>query len=141
MPAHCQRGWPDRRACGKLPARMPQPKGKGTERRSRPSVNGVPDGEPSGNGKRGPGRPPIHDEEWTKATVVLFNRQIAFLDELAAIIRVQNGAVVSRAQLIGAVVDAVAASGIDLTLAGSEAEMKAILLDRLSQSRPGNSGS
>src|SRR5215213_4944372 len=27
-------------------------------------------------GKRGPGRPPMHAEAWTKVTVVLFNRQI-----------------------------------------------------------------
>ena len=114
---------------------MPQPKRKGTEGRSKLSSDEGAGAQPFGNGKRGPGRPPIHDEEWTKATVVLFTRQIAFLDDLAASIRTQNGAVVSRAQLIRAVVDAVAASGIDLTLAASEAEMKAILLDRLSQSR------
>ena len=34
-------------------------------------------------GKRRPGRPPVHDEAWTKVTVVLFNRQIVFLDRLA----------------------------------------------------------
>ena len=26
----------------------------------------------------GPGRPPVHVEEWTKVTVVLLNRQIVF---------------------------------------------------------------
>jgi len=31
---------------------------------------------------RRPGRPPVHDEAWTKVTVVLFNRQIVFLDRL-----------------------------------------------------------
>ena len=36
------------------------------------------------SGKRKPGRPPVHDEAWTKVTVVLFNRQIVFLDRLAA---------------------------------------------------------
>ena len=40
--------------------------------------------------KRGPGRPPIHDEEWTKVTVVLFNRQIVFLDRVAASIILQG---------------------------------------------------
>jgi hypothetical protein len=112
---------------------MPQPKAKGSDRFSRPAVDegeGLP-ADPGVNGKRGPGRPPIHAEEWTKATVVLFNRQIEFLDELAASIRAHNGTPVSRAQLIRAVVDAVAASGVDLTPAGSEAEMKAILLERL----------
>ena len=57
--------------------------------------------------KRKPGRPPVHDEAWTKVTVVLFNRQIVFLDRLAANIRAQSGAAISRAQLIRALLDAV----------------------------------
>ena len=111
---------------------MPQPKAKGSDRRSKLAVE-TETTHPGGNGKRGPGRPPIHLEEWTKATVVLFNRQIEFLDNLAASIRAHNGTPVSRALLIRALVDAVAASGVDLTPAGSEAEMKAILLQRLKQ--------
>ena len=43
-------------------------------------------------GTRRPGRPPVHEEAWTKVTVVLFNRQIVFLDRLAANIRAQSGA-------------------------------------------------
>ena len=53
-------------------------------------------------GTRRPGRPPVHEEAWTKVTVVLFNRQIVFLDRLAANIRAQSGAAISRAQLIRA---------------------------------------
>jgi hypothetical protein len=75
---------------------------------------------------RRPGRPPVHDEAWTKVTVVLFNRQIVFLDRLAAI---------SRAQLIRALLDAVAASDVDLTAGTSEAELKATLLARLGRYR------
>lgn len=81
--------------------------------------------------KRGPGRPPIHDEEWTKVTVVLFNRQIEFLDGIAATIRQQHGAPVSRAQLIRALVDATADARIDLTTSRSEADMKKTILERL----------
>lgn len=81
--------------------------------------------------KRGPGRPPIHDEEWTKVTVVLFNRQIVFLDRVAASIRATTGAAISRAQLIRALVDAVGEANIDLTEARSEAEMKMALLAHL----------
>jgi hypothetical protein len=81
--------------------------------------------------KRGPGRPPVHDEEWTKVTVVLFNRQIDFLDDLVDRIRTQNSTSVSRAQLIRALVDAAADAGIDLTTARSEAELKATVLRRL----------
>jgi hypothetical protein len=85
--------------------------------------------------KRGPGRPPIHDEEWTKVTVVLFNRQIVFLDRLAANIRAQSGAAISRAQLIRALVDSVAEGDIDLTAARSERDLKATLMTRLGRYR------
>jgi hypothetical protein len=68
-------------------------------------------------------------------TVVLFDRQIAFLDGVAATIRAQNGTPVSRAQLIRALVDATADAGIDLTAARAEADMKAIILERLSRYR------
>ena len=84
---------------------------------------------------RRPGRPPVHDEAWTKVTVVLFNRQIVFLDRLAANIRAQSGAAISRAQLIRALLDAVADADVDLTSATSEADLKATLLGRLGRYR------
>src|SRR5919206_279251 len=80
---------------------------------------------------RRPGRPPVHDEAWTKVTVVLFNRQIVFLDRLAANIRAQSGAAISRAQLIRALLDAVTDADVDLTSAMSEADLKATILARL----------
>ena len=86
-------------------------------------------------GKRKPGRPPVHEEAWTKVTIVLFNRQIVFLDRLAANIRAQSGAAISRAQLIRALVDAVADADIDLTAATSEADLKTTLLARLGRYR------
>jgi hypothetical protein len=88
-------------------------------------------------GKRKPGRPPVHDEAWTKVTVVLFNRQIVFLDRLAANIRAQSGAAISRAQLIRAVVDAISDGDVDLTAARSEADLKATILARLGKYRLG----
>jgi hypothetical protein len=88
-------------------------------------------------GKRKPGRPPVHDEAWTKVTVVLFNRQIVFLDRLAANIRAQSGAAISRAQLIRSVVDAISDADIDLTIATSEADLKATILARLGRYRMG----
>ena len=88
-------------------------------------------------GKRKPGRPPVHDEAWTKVTVVLFNRQIVFLDRLAANIRAQSGAAISRAQLIRAVVDGISDADIDLTTATSEADLKATILARLGRYRMG----
>jgi hypothetical protein len=86
-------------------------------------------------GKRKPGRPPVHEEAWTKVTVVLFNRQIVFLDRLAASIRAQSGAAISRAQLIRAVVDAISDADIDLTTATSEADLKTTILTRLGRYR------
>jgi hypothetical protein len=87
--------------------------------------------------KRGPGRPPIHDEAWTKVTVVLFNRQIVFLDRLAANIRAQSGAAISRATLLRSLVDALTDADVDLTAATSEADLKATLLARLGRYRLG----
>src|SRR5262245_15106012 len=84
---------------------------------------------------RRPGGAPVHDEAWTKVTVVLFNRQIVFLDRLAANIRAQSGAAISRAQLIRALLDAVADADVDLTSATSEADLKATLLARLGRYR------
>ena len=89
----------------------------------------------AGTGNRRPGRPPVHDEAWTKVTVVLFNRQIVFLDRLAANIRAQSGAAISRAQLIRALVDAVSDGDVDLTAARSEADLKATILARLGKYR------
>ena len=86
---------------------------------------------------RRPGRPPVHEEAWTKVTVVLFNRQIVFLDRLAANIRAQSGAAISRAQLIRALLDAVTDADVDLTTAMSEADLKATLLARLGRYRLG----
>lgn len=87
--------------------------------------------------KRKPGRPPVHHEAWTKVTVVLFNRQIVFLDRLAANIRARSGAAISRAQLIRSLVDAASDTDIDLTSATSEAELKATILARLGRYRLG----
>ncbi|HTM24073.1 MAG TPA: hypothetical protein VL225_02705 [Vicinamibacterales bacterium] len=89
---------------------------------------------------RRPGRPPIHDEAWTKVTVVLFNRQIVFLDRLAANIRARSGAAISRAQLIRALLDAVTDANIDLTSATSEADLKSSLLARLGRYQIGTPG-
>lgn len=74
----------------------------------------------------GPGRPPVHTEDWAKVTVVLLNRQVVYLDLIAADIRATTGAAVKRAEIIRALVDALAESDLDLTIATSEAELKEI---------------
>src|SRR5215216_4763120 len=111
-------------------------------RRRKPTVVDTEDIFPrtsrTGLSTRKPGRPPVHEEAWTKVTVVLFNRQIVFLDRLAANIRAQSGAAISRAQLLRSLVDAVADADIDLTTSTSEADLKTTILARLGRYRLGS---
>jgi hypothetical protein len=90
--------------------------------------------------RRSPGRPPVHEEAWTKVTVVLFDRQIVLLDRLAANIRAKSGTTISRAQLIRAGIDAVAAADMDLTSASTEGDLKTAILARLDGNRPDAAG-
>src|SRR5258708_32680151 len=68
------------------------------------------------------GRRPSHTEHWTKVTVVLFDRQIVFLDRLGADIRAASGVAISRAHRIPALLDALRQSHLALpgTLAGAD---------------------
>jgi hypothetical protein len=75
------------------------------------------------------GRPP-HAEPFCKATVVLLNRQIAYLDAIAATIRGKSGKVVQRAEFIRAMIDAVQSAEIDLSNSTSEAEIRTLLTNR-----------
>lgn len=87
--------------------------------------------EPSPHAAKRRGRRPSHSEQWTKVTVVLMDRQIVFLDRLVADIRAANGASISRANLIRALVDALAQSDIDLTSSRSERDLRQVLSARL----------
>jgi hypothetical protein len=82
--------------------------------------------------RRRPGRPPIHVESWTKVTVVLFDRQIAYLDRIVATIGTQGRTKISRAQLIRALIDAAAEANLDLSESVTEAELRAAILSRMS---------
>jgi hypothetical protein len=73
---------------------------------------------------RSVGRPLMHTETYTKATVVLLNRQIVYLDRLSADIRATSGAVVKRAEIIRGLIDALAESGEDLSNLTSEVDVK-----------------
>lgn len=81
--------------------------------------------------QRGPGRPTVHEESWTKASVVMMDRQIVFLDELAVDIRKQSGAVIRRAEIIRALVDALAESGVDVAGVTSEEDLRNLLTAKL----------
>ena len=81
------------------------------------------------------GRRPSHTEHWTKVTVVLFDRQIVFLDRLGADIRAASGVAISRAHVIRALIDALSESDLDLTGTRSEGDLKAALTARLGRYR------
>ena len=83
------------------------------------------------NTKPGPGRPPVHHETWSKVSVVLFDRQISHLDQLASEIRGKNGKMLNRAEIIRALIDGLIDSGMDITGTGSEADLRARVARRL----------
>ena len=82
------------------------------------------------------GRPPMHAEAYTKATVVLLNRQIVYLDRLSADIRAASGAAIKRAEIIRGLIDALAESGEDLRDVRSEADVKERFLRVCAHPRP-----
>lgn len=86
-----------------------------------------PDAKPLTGRRRG--RRPKQDQ-WTKVTVVLLDRQIIFLDRLASDIRGATGAAITRADILRALVDALAASDVDLTTCRTEADLQSLLTQR-----------
>jgi hypothetical protein len=81
--------------------------------------------------KAGPGRPPVHNETWSKVSVVLFDRQVHHLDRLAIEIRGRTGKVLNRAEIIRALIDGLIDSGMDITAAATEADLRARVARRL----------
>src|SRR4026209_483974 len=77
------------------------------------------------------GRPPSHQETWSKVSVVLFDRQILHLDRLATDIRGKSGKVLNRAGLIRALIDGLIDSGLDITTSASESAVRAQVARRL----------
>lgn len=80
---------------------------------------------------RGRGRPVAHEEPTTKATTILYNRQIAQLDRLSSDIRERSGHVVNRADLIRAILDAALSTKIDLGAATSEEDVRRLVAAHL----------
>ena len=77
------------------------------------------------------GRPSLHQEDWTKVTTSLLNRQVVFLDGISNDIRANSGKVVKRTAIIRALIDALELSEINLTEVTSEDECRQILLQYL----------
>src|SRR5205085_4012766 len=82
-------------------------------------------------GRPSRGRPPVHQETWSKVSVVLFDRQILHLDRLATDIRGRSGKVLNRAEIIRGLIDGLIDSGMDITATGSEADLRANVARRL----------
>lgn len=53
-----------------------------------------------------PRKPAIFSEPWSKITVVLFDRQVEFLDRVREQIRVKHGKAIPRSDVITAIVEA-----------------------------------
>jgi hypothetical protein len=81
--------------------------------------------------KPGPGRPPVHSETWSKVSVVLFDRQIVQLDRLGSDRRSRAGKPLNRAEIIRALIDGLFDSGMDITTAASESDLRARVARRL----------
>jgi len=64
-------------------------------------------------------------------SVVLFDRQIHHLDRLALEIRGKTGKLLNRAEIIRALIDGLIDSGMDITAAGSEADLRTRISRRL----------
>ena len=77
------------------------------------------------------GRPVVHNERWSRATLILMDRQIVFLDRLSSDIRARSGAVVRRTEILRALINALASSGIEASGVRSEGELRELLLQRL----------
>jgi hypothetical protein len=73
----------------------------------------------------------VHQETWSKVSVVLFDRQIVHLDRLALDIRGKSGKAINRAEIIRALIDGLIESGMDITASGSEADLRARVARRL----------
>ena len=82
-------------------------------------------------GKAMRGRPPVHQETWSKVSVVLFDRQVTHLDRLATDIRGKSGRLLNRAEIIRALIDGLIDSGMDVTATASEADLRARVARRL----------
>jgi hypothetical protein len=81
--------------------------------------------------KPGPGRPPVHNETWSKVSVVLFDRQILHLDRLANSVRIKGGKLLNRAEIIRALIDGLIDSGMDISRTTSERELRTRVARRL----------
>jgi hypothetical protein len=77
--------------------------------------------------KAGRGRPKIHDEAY-KTMVTLREEQALWLDRLALDVRANTRSIIDRGVIIRALIDSLMESGMDLSRATSESDVKEALL-------------
>lgn len=73
------------------------------------------------------GRPPALLDHWSRVTMVLYDRQIIFLDRLITDIRASTGAIVKRTDIVRALIDGLIESNLDLTSVRDEADLKRLI--------------
>ena len=83
--------------------------------------------EPSSSSGPRWGRPPALLDQWSRVTMVLYDRQIIFLDRLITDIRASTGAIVKRTDIVRALIDGLIESEIDLTSVRDEGDLKRLV--------------
>jgi hypothetical protein len=73
----------------------------------------------------------VHQETWSKVSVVLFDRQVLQLDKLSNRGADRSGRALNRAEIIRALIDGLLDSGMDVAGAASEADLRARVARRL----------
>ena len=73
----------------------------------------------------------MHREHWSKVNVLLFDRQVSFLQELSLSIRKSTGISINRTQIIRALVDALTHCRQKFSAVRSEADLAKTLSRRL----------
>jgi hypothetical protein len=71
--------------------------------------------------------PVLPGETWSKITVVLLDRHVAYLDRIAVDIRLQRGVAISRAELIRGLIEASSKTAVTLSDATGNPEMVDLL--------------
>jgi hypothetical protein len=82
------------------------------------------------------GQPVAKADSWAKITVVLLDRQVAYLDGIAVDIRLEHSFAISRAELIRALIEAASQSGLVLSDAADVKQMIEMLRNVWSGSKP-----
>jgi hypothetical protein len=86
---------------------------------------------PLGPPRKRRGRPFVHEEAWSKVSVVLLDRQVAALDRLVSDMREATGKAQNRAGVIRALVDGLLDSGWTVAATPTERELRTHVAKRL----------